>query len=128
MPFISGILTVELFPIFIQFINITLGFRYFIIYLNAFFGVGVNPQIARTYKLAVSEGVLVAQVVDSSPVSRAGLREGDIIVSFNGDKITSMGEIQERLRKYQVGTQIDITVVRGQRQRVLPLILGEVPA
>lgn len=93
-----------------------------------FFGVGVNPQIARTYKLPVTEGVLIAQVVDSSPASRAGFREGDIIIAFNGEKISSMGEIQEHLRKHEVGTQIDIKVVRGQSQKVFPLILGEVPA
>jgi serine protease Do len=92
-----------------------------------FLGVGINPAIARTYKLSVTEGVLIAQVVNSSPAARAGLREGDIIVAFNGEKITSMGEIQERLRKQAVGTRLEVTVVRGQRQRVFPLILGEVP-
>ncbi|MFX1317837.1 MAG: S1C family serine protease [Promethearchaeota archaeon] len=92
-----------------------------------FFGVGVNSQIARTYKLAVTEGVLVAQVVESSPASRAGLREGDIITAFDGEKIATMGEIQERLRKRSMGTRIDVTVVRGRNQRVLSLILGEVP-
>ncbi len=92
-----------------------------------FFGVGVNPQIAQTYKLAVTEGVLVAQVVDSSPASRAGLREGDIIVAFDEEKITSMGEIQERLRKRPVGSMVDITVVRKGSQSILRLTLGEVP-
>ncbi len=92
-----------------------------------FLGVGVNPQIASAYKLAVSEGVLIAQVVESSPVSRAGFREGDIIIAFDGEKIISMGEIQGRLRKREPGTRIDVTVVRGQSQKVLPLILGEVP-
>jgi serine protease Do len=93
-----------------------------------FLGVGVNPQIARMYKLAVTEGVLIAQVVDASPAARAGLREGDIIIAFDGEKITSMGEIQERLRKRAVGTGVQITIVRGQSQRVLSFILGEVPA
>ncbi|MFX1510366.1 MAG: S1C family serine protease [Promethearchaeota archaeon] len=92
-----------------------------------FFGVGVNPQIAQTYKLAVTEGVLVAQVVDSSPASRSGLREGDIIVAFDEEKITSMGEIQERLRKRPVGSMVDITVVRKGSQSILRLTLGEVP-
>ncbi|MFX1576483.1 MAG: S1C family serine protease [Promethearchaeota archaeon] len=92
-----------------------------------FFGVGINPAIARTYKLSVTEGVLIAQVVNSSPAASAGLREGDIIVAFDSEKIVSMGEIQERLRKRAVGTRLDVTVVRGQRQRVFPLVLGEVP-
>jgi len=93
-----------------------------------FFGVGVNPEIARTYKLMVSEGVLIAQVVDSSPASRAGFREGDIIVAFDGKKITSMGEIQEHLRKRGMGTLVEVSIVRGQSQKVLSLILGQVPS
>jgi serine protease Do len=93
-----------------------------------FLGVGVNPQIAQTYGLVVKEGVLIAQVVPQSPAARAGLQEGDVIVAFGQDKITSMGEIQEQLRKLAVGSRIEITVVRGRNQRRLLLILGEVPA
>ncbi|MHA2315016.1 MAG: S1C family serine protease [Candidatus Hermodarchaeia archaeon] len=93
-----------------------------------FLGVGLNPQIARTYKLPVKEGVLIAQVVDGSPVARAGFQEGDVIVAFDGETIRSMGDIQEQLRKRTAGSLLEVTVARGQRQRVMSLILGEVPA
>lgn len=93
-----------------------------------FLGVGLNPQIARTYKLPVTEGVLIAQVVDGSPVARAGFQEGDVIVAFDGEPIRSMGEIQEKLRKRTAGSLLEVTVARGQRQLVVSLILGEVPA
>lgn len=93
-----------------------------------FLGVGLNPQIARTYKLPVKEGVLIAQVVDGSPAARAGFQEGDVIVAFDGEVIRSMGEIQEQLRKRTAGSLLEVTVARGQRQRVMSLILGEVPA
>ena len=93
-----------------------------------FMGVGLNPQIARTYKLPVKEGVLIAQVVDGSPAARAGLQEGDVIVAFDGEAIRSMGEIQEQLRKRTAGSLLEVTVVRGQRRRGMSLILGEVPA
>ncbi|MFX0079779.1 MAG: S1C family serine protease [Candidatus Hermodarchaeota archaeon] len=93
-----------------------------------FMGVGLNPQIARTYKLPVTEGVLIAQVVDGSPAARAGFQEGDVIVAFDGEAIRSMGEIQEKLRKRTAGSLLEVTVARGQRQRVMSLILGEVPA
>jgi S1-C subfamily serine protease len=93
-----------------------------------FLGVGLNPQIARTYKLPVKEGVLIAQVVDGSPAARAGFQEGDVIVAFDGEAIRSMGEIQEQLRKRTAGSLLEVTIARGQRQRVMSLILGEVPA
>ncbi|MFW9831346.1 MAG: S1C family serine protease, partial [Candidatus Thorarchaeota archaeon] len=93
-----------------------------------FLGVGINPQIARAYKLGVPEGVLIAEIVPRSPAARAGLQEGDVIVAFDGKPITSMGQIQEQLRKRAVGSQLEITVVRGQSRRIIPLLLGEVPA
>ena len=93
-----------------------------------FLGVGLNPQIARTYKLPVKEGVLIAQVVDGSPAARAGFQEGDVIVAFDGEAIRSMGEIQEQLRKRTAGSLLEVTIARGQRQRGMSLILGEVPA
>ncbi len=93
-----------------------------------FLGVGLNPQIAQTYQLSVTEGVLIAQVVQQSPAARAGLQDGDVIVAFDGEVIKSMGEIQEQLRKRAAGSRLDVTIVRGRSQRVFPLILGEVPA
>lgn len=93
-----------------------------------FMGVGLNPQIARTYKLPVKEGVLIAQIVDGSPAARAGFQEGDVIIAFDGEAIRSMGEIQEQLRKRTAGSLLEVKVARGQRQRVMSLILGEVPA
>lgn len=93
-----------------------------------FLGVGINSQIARTYKLGVTEGVLIAEVVPRAPAARAGLQEGDVIVAFEEEPITSMGQIQEQLRKRPAGSQVEVAVVRGQRRRVIPLHLGEVPA
>jgi S1-C subfamily serine protease len=93
-----------------------------------FLGVTVSPQIARSYQLGVEEGVLVAQVVERSPATRAGLLEGDVIVAFDGGKIRSMVEIQEQLRKRAVGSHLRLDVIRGATTRRLTLILGEVPA
>jgi S1-C subfamily serine protease len=93
-----------------------------------FLGVGINPQIAQTYQLPVKEGVLIAQVVEGSPVARAGFKEGDVIIAFDGEAITSMGEIQEQLRKRTAGSRLEVTVARSRNQRVISLILGEVPA
>jgi hypothetical protein len=50
-----------------------------------------------------------------------------VIVVFDSEPIRSMGEIQEKLRKRTAGSLLEVTVARGQRQRVMSLILGEVP-
>ena len=51
-----------------------------------------------------------------------------MIVAFDGEAIRSMGEIQEQLRKRTAGSLLEVTIARGQRQRGMSLILGEVPA
>jgi S1-C subfamily serine protease len=93
-----------------------------------FAGVPLSPQLVRNYRLPVEEGVLIAGVVPRSPAARAGLREGDVLVAFDGKPVRSMTEIQNQLRKRSVGSQLDVTVVRGRASYKVSLVLGEVPA
>lgn len=92
-----------------------------------FLGLEVTQQIARTYRLAAEEGVLIARVVPNSPASRVGLQEGDIIVAFNEKPIKTMAEVHQILRKRQIGSPLRVTILRGQKQVTVTLILGEVP-
>ena len=76
----------------------------------------------------MDEGVLIARVVPNSPAARAGFREGDIIVAFDGRPIKSMAEVQKQLRKRAIASSLDVTIVRGRNSINLTIKLGEVPA
>ncbi len=72
----------------------------------------INPRIRNYYRISSRKGIMVIGVEKSSPASRANLREGDIIVEFNGKDLSSSGELTRHLIG---GELIDRTV----RMRVL---------
>lgn len=74
-------------------------------------GVDVSPDVSETYNMPT--GVYVAQVVGGSAAEKAGIRKGDIITKFDGREISSMEELADRLRYYEAGETVDVTVVRA---------------
>ncbi len=57
-------------------------------------------------------GVYVSEVVEGSAAQRAGLQSGDIIVKFDGTKISSYEELQQQLQYYKAGETVKLEVER----------------
>jgi S1-C subfamily serine protease len=57
----------------------------------------INPRIRNFYRLEAKKGVLITGLENSSPAFRANLREGDIIVEFDGKVISSSGDLTKHL-------------------------------
>ena len=56
-----------------------------------------HPRIRNFYKLNSKRGLIIAGVEKASPASRANLREGDIIVEFDGDAVTNSVDLTKHL-------------------------------
>jgi S1-C subfamily serine protease len=74
--------------------------------------VPVNQKIIRHYHLPGDRGLFVTGIEPGSPASRSQLKEGDIIVTFNGKHVPSIHELFKELSKKTVLSMIDVTVVR----------------
>jgi len=93
-------------------------------------GVGlytVNETVVYRYKLAVDEGVLVTQIVSGAPADAAGIKAGDVITNINGQKVTTVDELVNVVRSYNVGQTVQITYWRGSSQNTVDVILGQSP-
>jgi S1-C subfamily serine protease len=64
---------------------------------------------------ALEEGVVIAGVVPGGPGERAGLREGDLIVSFNAEEISSRRDLYMRLWRHEPGERVAIEVMRDNK-------------
>ncbi len=64
---------------------------------------------------ALEEGVIVAGVVPGGPGERGGLREGDLIVSFDAQEIASRRDLYMRLWRHEPGERLDIEVMRDNK-------------
>lgn len=72
----------------------------------------VDPNIASELNLGVTQGVLVNQLASRSAASRAGIREGDIIVEIDGTPITNSTKLQELIGRKRPGDYVGTKIYR----------------
>lgn len=89
--------------------------------------VQVSPEDAEVYHLPSVSGVLVQGVTPGSPAARAGMDQGDVIVSVNGQRVTSGGELQELIAERDQGEQVAVGYYRDGREHTAEVRLGEAP-
>jgi C-terminal processing protease CtpA/Prc len=72
-----------------------------------------------------TEGVLVNEVVESSPAEKAGIEKGDVIVSFDGKKTDSIERLTSLVSKTTPGTEVEIKVIHDGDEKDLEITIGE---
>ena len=71
-----------------------------------------------------NKGIYVAKIIPSGPVSNTELKEGDIIVAFDGIEINTMNELRQYIYTKKIGDEIKIKFVRGKINREITIKLG----
>jgi S1-C subfamily serine protease len=77
------------------------------------------------HNLAVASGVLVVSLEPNKPASRAGLREGDVIVACSSHPVASIDDLHKLLTEEQVGVKVGLTVLRGDEKTALDVVPEE---
>jgi S1-C subfamily serine protease len=89
--------------------------------------VPLHRRVVRFYDLPLETGVLVVSVEKNSPAERAALREGDLIIAFNGQPIGSVHDLHKILVGEQIGASAALTVIRHTEKLQLPILPAESP-
>ena len=87
--------------------------------------VPLHRRVVRFYNLPGETGVLVVSVEKNSPAERAGLREGDLIVAFNGQPIGSVHDLHKILVGEQIDVSASLTIIRHTERLELPILPAE---
>ena len=87
--------------------------------------VPIHRRIVRFYGLPLQTGVLVVSVEEKSPAKGAGLREGDLIVAFNGQPVGSVHDLHKVLVGEQIGVSAKLTIIRHTEQLELTILPAE---
>jgi serine protease Do len=94
-------------------------------------GVQVQPvdrEIAASIGLRDAKGAIVASVTPDSPAAGAGLKQGDVILTFNGQQIEDSRALTQRVGEAAIGRDARLEVQRDGQRRVVTVRLGERPA
>ena len=84
----------------------------------------VTKEIADVEKLDEPRGALVASVADNSPSDKAGVKAGDIILEFNGEKIKEMKELPIIVARTKVGKKVKVKIWRNKKEIIKTITLG----
>jgi len=91
--------------------------------------IGIRPDTSFNKALAqrynVPEGVLVREVIPFTGAYKAGIQVGDIITKFDGQKVTSLDELNEIKNKHKPGDVVQVEIYRNGQTRTVNLELSE---
>ena len=97
---------------------------------RAFLGVKigkVTAELAEQFGVRPGEGVLIGEVLPDSPASKAGLKEGDLIVSFAGRDVHQPRDLQEIVERSDVGVPQSMEILRNGQKKTLQVVLQAMP-
>ena len=84
----------------------------------------VTKEIAEVEKLDKPRGALVASVAENSPSDKAGVKAGDIILEFNGEKISEMKQLPIIVARTEVGKKVIVKIWRNKKEITKEITLG----
>ena len=84
----------------------------------------VTKEIADVEKLDKPRGALVASVAQNSPSDKAGVKAGDIILEFNGEKIQEMKQLPIIVARTEVGKKVQVKIWRNKKEIIKTITLG----
>ncbi len=85
----------------------------------------IDETTAELMDLDEEVGALVSKVEPGGPADKAGIRRGDVIVSFNGEDIDKMSTLPRVVARTPVGSGVDVKVLRKGKKKSLKVQLGE---
>jgi S1-C subfamily serine protease len=85
----------------------------------------LSRRMVRYHELEIESGVRIASVESGSPAEKAGLREGDVVVSYDGMAVAGIDDVHRLLTETRVGQEAPIVVLRRGEKLVRPIVATE---
>ncbi|MBA7636084.1 Periplasmic serine endoprotease DegP [subsurface metagenome] len=86
----------------------------------------ITPDMAKNLKLKENfKGVIVADVVPGGPADRAGLKQGDILISYDGQLIESSAQLCNRVASTSPGKHVKAGVLRDKKKLDITIRIGD---
>lgn len=98
--------------------------------VRGYFGIGLqglNQDLATAFGLKDAKGALISNVKAGSPADQAGLKQGDVIVSYQGTLVEDGVALQRLVTRTTVGVRVTLHVIRDGKERELTVRVGEEP-
>jgi serine protease Do len=85
----------------------------------------VNEELAEGLRLEEPRGALVASVTTDGPAEKAGIKQGDVILEFNGRPVAEMRKLPRMVAETTIGDEVPVVVWRKGQEETFMVMLGE---
>ena len=87
----------------------------------------IEGDIARSLDVEPGIGVLVGDVIEDTPAEKAGIKPGDIITEVNGEPVSNVTELRNKVAMIKPGTRTNFQVLRDGKKISFDIVLDERP-
>ncbi|WP_420266925.1 DegQ family serine endoprotease [Candidatus Magnetominusculus dajiuhuensis] len=87
----------------------------------------LTPELAKSFGLKEKDGVLIADIVEGGPAEKAGIKRGDLIVSFDGKDASNTRQLRNLVANTPPGATLDLKVIRDGKEVAFKVKVGELP-
>jgi serine protease Do len=98
--------------------------------IRGWIGVSIQDltmELATNFGLNNTGGALVSDIIEGSPAEKAGLKRGDVIVSFNRKKVESVSLLRNMVAQSMIGSECGIKIMRNKKIKDLKVRIMELP-
>ena len=99
--------------------------------VRGWLGVMIQPvtqEIARRFELKEATGTLVGDVLKGGPAEKAGIKRGDVIITFDGVSIDGPNTLRNVVAATKVGKEVPVVVIRDGKEQTIQVKIGEQPS
>lgn len=97
---------------------------------NAWLGVytqSVDRDISDAFELDIDYGAIVNEVLGDSPADEAGINDGDVIISFDGQKVWDQDDLLDFIEEKKAGESVALELIRDGKSMTVNVELGKRP-
>jgi serine protease Do len=87
----------------------------------------ISEDLKNAMDLPSIEGVLVSDVIEDTPADKAGLKPGDVILEYDGQKVKDMQSFRLRVSSTPAGQKVKMVVFRDGKRKNISVKIGEYP-
>jgi serine protease Do len=87
----------------------------------------VTPALASEFDLKTARGALISDILPDSPAAKAGFKDGDVVLEYNGKKVEDSRRLQLAVAETKPGTTVPVEILRGGDKQTVNVTVKQLP-